>query len=139
MNSDIKHQGIVDEIAENCVKVRIVQTSACASCNISSHCSASESKEKVVDVYTTDTGSLQKGDTVTVVAAGRTGLIAVALSAVIPLMIIIVVLAAVLAATADEAAAALCGIASLIPYYIILYALRDKISRRVSFRIDHGE
>ena len=50
MSTDIKHCGVVDEVEDGCVKVRIVQSSACASCKVASHCNASENKEKVVEV-----------------------------------------------------------------------------------------
>lgn len=136
MKGDIRHQGIVENVTGNSVRVRIVQTSACAQCHISGKCGASESKVKKVDVYTSEARSLSIGDSVTVVAAGRSGLLAVVLSSVVPLLTVIIVLAAVLAATDNEAAAALCGTASLIPYYIILYLLRDKISRKVAFRLE---
>lgn len=136
MDGGIKHQGIVENVSGDCVRVRIIQTSACAQCQISGRCSAAESKEKMIDVYTAEGGSLHKGDSVTVVATNRSGLVAVMLSSVIPLLVVIAVLAATLAATGNEAAAALCGIASLMPYYIILYALRGKISRNVAFRLE---
>lgn len=138
MDNSIKHQGIVEEVSKGCVRVRIVQTSACAQCHISGHCSASESKVKIINVYTTEETSLHEGDSVTVVATNKSGFIAVILSAVLPMFIVIAGLATVLALTENEATAALCGIASLLPYYIILYALRGKISRSVSFRLDKG-
>jgi len=139
MNDSIKHQGIVDEIRGNHVSVRIVQSSACAQCQISGRCSAAESKEKVIDVFTSEAARLRKGSSVTVVAASRTGLLAVVLCAVVPLLVVIAALAVILAATGDEAAAALGGIASLIPYYIILYLLRDRIGAKVAFRVEWQE
>lgn len=137
MKGGIKHQGIVEDVSGDCVRVRIVQTSACAQCHVSGRCSAAESKVKTVDIYAAEGGSLHKGDSVTVVATNRSGLAAVALSYVIPLLVVLATLAATLAATGNEAAAALFGIASLVPYYAILYALRGKISRNVAFRLEN--
>ena len=54
---------------DGCIKVQIVQTSACAACKVASHCNAAESKIKIVDVFTTDTASYQVGQEVTVWAS----------------------------------------------------------------------
>ena len=51
MTDKIKHLGIVESINGSYLKVRIVQTSACSACSIKGHCSAAESKEKLIDVY----------------------------------------------------------------------------------------
>lgn len=51
MKNEIRHLGVVDTVDVGLIKVRITQTSACSSCKMSGNCNASESKEKVVDVY----------------------------------------------------------------------------------------
>lgn len=137
MSDDIKHQGLIDAVAGNHVSVRIVQSSACAQCQISGRCGAAESKEKVIDVFTPETSRLHEGDSVTVVASGRVGFMAVLLCAVVPLCLVLLVLAAMIFLTGNEAVAALGGIASLIPYYIILYLLRERIGTKVAFRLEN--
>lgn len=136
MTTEIKHSGIVDEIIGDCVKVRIVQSSACASCKIAGHCNASESKEKIVDVYDRGAGRLAVGDSVVVIASQRMGYFAVMLSSVIPLFVLIAVLAIVLAVTGNEVAAAVSSLCSLLPYYLVLYAFRYKIKTRLPFRVE---
>lgn len=137
MNTSIKHCGIVDEISDRCIKVRIVQSSACASCKVASHCNASESKEKIVEVYDDNSKLFSVGDNVVVIASTKVGLFAVFLSSVIPLFLLIVTLATVLAITNNEVYAALSSIGILIPYYIILYIFKDRIRSRLSFKITH--
>ena len=66
MSNKIKHSGVVENILGDSVQVRIVQTSACAACKVAGYCNASESKEKLVDVYHADTRNLRVGDVVTV-------------------------------------------------------------------------
>ncbi len=139
MSANIKHCGIVDEITDGCIKVRIVQSSACASCKVASRCNASESKEKIVEVYDEDTNMFSIGDNVIVTASQGMGFLAVLLSSVIPLFLLIAVLASVLAATSSEAWAALASLGALAPYYLILYMLKDKIRSRLSFKIEHGQ
>lgn len=135
MGNSIKHLGVVDEVDDDCVKVRIVQTSACATCQAAGHCTASESKEKIVEVYD-NLSNLKKGDSVIVVAARRTGFMAVLLSSVIPLIILVVAMVLTIAITKNEVYAALISIAMLIPYYFIVYLARDKIRAQLSFHID---
>lgn len=136
MNNNIRHWGVVDGVGDGCLKVRILQTSACASCKVSGHCTASESKEKVVDVYDKNLPDLHKGDKVVVVASQRTGFLAVLLSSVIPLFILVSVLVSVLTLSGSEAGAALLSICALLPYYLLLYLFRERIRSRLSFHID---
>jgi len=138
MNNNIKHLGVVDEVDDDCVKVRIVQTSACATCQAAGHCTASESKEKVVEVYDKNLSNLKKGDSVTVVAARRTGFMAVLLSSVIPLIILVAAMVLTITITGNEVYAALISIATLIPYYLIIYMAREKIRAQLSFHIDEA-
>lgn len=116
--------------------MRIVQASACATCKIAGHCTASESKEKLIEVYETNKSNLKPGDEVVVTAAQKVGFLAVLLSAVLPLFILIAALATALTLTGDEALGALIGIGSLVPYYLIIYMLREKIGQKLSFHIE---
>ena len=96
ISANIKHQGIIDEITDDCIKVRIIQTSACASCKVAGHCNASESKEKIIDVGKCDGHDYRVGDEVVVIASQNSGLFAVLLSSVVPLFLLVVVLFAVM-------------------------------------------
>lgn len=138
MKNNIKHLGVVDSIEGECIKVRIVQASACSSCKIAGHCNASESKEKIVDIYGKKLWNVKKGDEVIVMASQRTGFLAVFLSSVVPLIILVSVLALAFFLTGNEAFAALLSLLSLIPYYFIIYLLREKIRMRLSFYIDYS-
>ena len=48
------------------------------------------------------------------------------------------VLVVVLRLTDNEGAAALSALGSLIPYYFLLWILRDRISRQVSFELEES-
>lgn len=132
----IKHSGIIESTEDRCVHVRILQSSACGSCAVASHCSASEAKEKMVDIYDRNAGIYQKGQLVTIATDGPTGFKAVLFGYGLPLIVLIAVLVFTIIITGNETIAALLAIASLVPYYIILYLLRDKINRQVNFTIE---
>lgn len=136
MSNKISHPGVVDGIEGDCVKVRIVQTSACAACKVAAHCNASESKEKLVDVFGCDTAKYATGQEVVVSASREVANRAILLGFGLPLLLLIGVLLMVLRWTGDEGMAALASLGALVPYYIVLWLLRDSIRQQVSFRIE---
>ena len=136
MSSKISHSGVIESIADGCVKVRILQTSACAGCKVAAHCNASESKVKMVDVACADGTGYHKGQQVVVSTSLGVANRALILGFGLPLLLPVSVLVGVLFLTSREGVAALSAIGVLIPYYIILWFLRDSVSRRVSFQLE---
>ena len=136
MSNEISHAGVIESIAEGCVKVRILQTSACASCKVAAHCNASESKVKVVDVCgAPNVSSLSVGQSVVVSTSRDVANRALLLGFGLPFLLLVAVLMVVLWITGNEGIAALSAIGSLVPYYMVLWLLRDRISRQVRFEI----
>ena len=135
MTDKIKHTGIIDSVEGDHIKVRILQISACASCKIASQCHTSESKEKLVDVYA-DSQAYTVGQQVTVVVSKNIAWRALALGFCLPFLLLLTILFAVYHFTGNEAVAALSSIGSLLPYYLIVWMMRDKISRTISFQIE---
>lgn len=136
MSNKITHSGIVKSIADGCIKVQIVQTSACAACKVASHCNASESKVKIVDVFTRDTNMYQIGQEVTVWASKDVANRALLLGFGAPFLLLICVLMIALKVLGDEGLAALTALASLVPYYLALWVMKDRIQQQISFNID---
>ena len=136
MENKIRHIGIVESINGECVKVRIVQSSACSSCKAAKQCHTSESKEKIVDVFLNDAKEYVNGQKVLVITSYGIGLYAVSLAMLVPLAILTVTLFVTSAAGYSELTAALAALFSLIPYYIILLFFRKKINRKVTFSLE---
>lgn len=137
MGNRIKHSGIIDKIDDDCIKVRIVQMSACSSCNAAHLCQASEKKEKIVDVYDFSSHTDYKvGDTVTVTASSQIGMNAVLVAFGVPFLILVSVVFIVSRITDEEPFMALAGICALIPYYILMYILRHRFREKFSFKIE---
>lgn len=132
----IKHSGIIAALDGGCVRVRILQSSACSGCKVAQHCNAAETKEKMVEVSVADASSYQVGDSVTIVADAAVGFRASLYGYLLPLVVMVVALVGVLAVTHSEGAAALSALGVLIPYYIGLYLLRNKIKNRLTFSIE---
>lgn len=137
MSNRVKHSGIIDAIDADSVRVRILQTSACSSCKVAGYCNASESKEKIVDVcHVPDAEKLSVGDAVTVTASMRVATRALVLGFGVPFVILIVALIVMSCISADETIAALTAIMALIPYYIVLFLLRDRMRESMAFSIE---
>ena len=135
MSSKIRHKGVVESMANGVVRVKILQTAACAQCRAANHCSASESKEKLIDVYDSQ-ASCRVGDEVVVSASTATGMRAVLLGFGIPFVLLVVVVWLLMSLTGNEPLSALCGLFSLVPYYALLYLLRHRLRRELSFSIE---
>ena len=136
MENTIRHDGVVEQIDGGHIVVRILQTSACAGCKVASHCNASEAKVKTVDVYQAPPATLKVGDSVVVSTSGRTAGKALLLGFGLPLVLLLVVLAVMLGLGFGEGTAALCALAVLVPYYIIIWLCRNRIARSVAFHIE---
>lgn len=136
MSNKIKHAGVVDGVEGECVRVRILQSSACSACKVAAHCNASETKEKIIDVMDADASHYQKGDQVMVVADTAVGFRASLYGYLLPLILMIVTLVGVLAATHSEGLAAVSALGILIPYYVLLFLMRNKLRNRLSFTLE---
>lgn len=136
MSNKIKHAGVVDGVEGECVRVRILQSSACSACKVAAHCNASETKEKIIDVMDADASHYQKGDQVMVVADTAVGFRASLYGYLLPLILMVVTLVGVLAATHSEGLAALSALGILIPYYVLLFLMRNKLRNRLNFTLE---
>ena len=135
-NEKISHDGIVESITDGRVSVRIKQTSACDSCKIASRCTVSESKEKSIVVSMDDTSRLSIGQQVVVSTLTDTIRLAVTLSFILPLILMTATVVAGKLLDFPEQLVALFAVGILIPYYIIIWLQRHRISRKELFQID---
>lgn len=135
MANTIKHQGIVENINGSHLQVRIIQTSACASCSIKGHCSSADTKEKLIDVTDDNVSSYQPGDRVWVIGELSMGVMAVLLAFILPFLVLIFSLFIFMAIWNDELGSALCSLALLIPYYYILWLNKSRLGKKFSFSI----
>ena len=102
MTDIIKHRGRVEKVEGSHVVVRVVQTSACSACSIKGHCNASESKEKLIDVFDVN-ASYQIGEEVVLLGTTSMGMHAVLLAFGVPLVILIVTLGVTMHLTDGDA------------------------------------
>lgn len=135
MTNTIKHTGIIEAIEGNHIKVRILQASSCSSCKISKYCNATDTKTKTVDVYA-DGRLYHIRDEIAVTVSKGVSMLAVFLCFVLPLFAMLVTLFGAKAANLNEATSAFVSLGILVPYYALIWCFRNRISRKVSFRLE---
>lgn len=132
----IKHRGIVEKVEGSHVVVRIVQTSACSACSAKGLCNASESKEKQIDVYEVN-ASYRIGEEVVLCGTTSMGMRAVFLAFGIPMLLLLVALFVTMWVTdGDALVSSLVALFAVVPYYLVIYFMKDKFNKTFSFTIE---
>lgn len=137
MNGKIEHNGIIEHIDGKHIKVRIVQSSACSSCQAKAICSSSESKEKVVDIYVNSSENYAIGEQVNVCASETMGRNAVILAFVIPLIVMMICITiSIKYLLTNELMSIAISLIFLALYYWMLSISKNRISKKFSFWIE---
>lgn len=130
MSETVSHEGVVTQVTDEELQIKIIAKSACAGCHAKSACRMSEMTEKTLTLQRPkgqDFAPLQQVEVKMTVGQGN---MAAVLAYVIPIVILLAVLSVLITAGTSEGLAALISIAALVPYYIILYLLRGKLKKR---------
>lgn len=135
MANVIKHRGIVENIAESCLRIRIVQTSACAACQAKGYCLSADAREIQIEVPVPDVSSYRLGEDVWVVCERSMGRRAVWWAFVLPFLILVLSLCLFLLLDWGELLSALLSLSLLAPYYYIMWLCRKQMDRQFSFAI----
>ncbi|MCF6242721.1 MAG: SoxR reducing system RseC family protein [Bacteroidales bacterium] len=130
----IEHKGIVKKIDNDHILVSIITNTSCASCEVKGTCSASELEEKEIEVRSF-TEKYHVGEQVLVYFKESLGFKALFLGYILPFLVLMIVLISTTTLGYTEAIAGLLALASLIPYYLIIYLMNKKIRKVFSFSI----
>lgn len=134
-DKSIEHEGIVRAIEGRNVKVEILSKSACSGCSARSLCSSSEQKVKEIDVETSEGERYEIGESVTVVGMESMGLIAVMICYVVPVVLMVATMGVLTRMGNEDTIVGLAGLGVLVPYFIIVYLMRERLGRRFKFKI----
>ncbi len=138
MNSaknSISHKGAICEIDREKILVRIESESACATCHAKSFCNASDKQEKIVEVNDKNFKSYKVGEQVLVMMEKSLGMKAVLFSYLIPFVLLIIALIVALEVTGREGLSGIISLAVLVPYYLGLYMMKNRIKSTFEFRL----
>ncbi|MBR5781152.1 MAG: SoxR reducing system RseC family protein [Bacteroidales bacterium] len=135
MNQRISHEGIITNINDNNVEIKILSKSACASCNIKGACNMSEMKEKIISIPLPKDKNLSIGQEVKISMGLGQANRAVIFAYLIPAIILVSMIFILNALKTDEGLNALISVGSLAPYYLILYLFRNRIKQKFEYEI----
>ena len=134
--ANIKHCGEVVRVAEDKVWVRMTVNSACSGCHARAVCGVDESKDKIVEVATSDAAAYSVGESVEVALESRSvGAKSVFLGYVVPFFVLLIVLVGLTVFGVSEGVAALSAIVGVGLYYVVLWLMNSKIEKTIKFII----
>jgi len=131
----IDHEGVIEEIEDGIIRVRISSQSACATCHAKGACSTGDMEDKYIDVplYGSE---YHEGDQVKVSISRHIGFKAVAIGYIYPFLLVLICLIVLNTAGFDELHSGLISLGLLVPYYLIIYLLRTRINKQFSFKLN---
>ncbi|HKK60154.1 MAG TPA: SoxR reducing system RseC family protein [Salinivirga sp.] len=128
----IEHEGVIVKSSSSGATVKIINKAACASCQLNGKCNLSDVKEKFIDVSTSGR-TYQEGDHVTVTGAESIGFKALFLGYILPFLIVLGTVVTFTVLNYSEPVAGLVALGTLVPYYLILKLMSNKIQKQFSF------
>ena len=129
----IEHEGIIESISDKHVMVRITSLSACGLCQAKSMCSTSNSEDKIIDIFTKE--KVKIGQKVMILGSERQGFKAAWMAYLLPVILVVAVLAVTMSVTGNEKIAGIMSLAVLIPYFVILRIINDRLRKTFLFKI----
>ncbi len=135
MSESINHNGRIEKIEGNTIFVRIIQQSACAGCHAKGMCSASDQKEKIIEIIESHPNNYQLHEEVTICGQSSLGLQAVLLAFVYPFLLVVLALVVGNYLQWDETISGSVSLLLLVPYYCVLYFMRDRLKRKFIFTL----
>lgn len=134
MASQIEHKAVVVSLEPH-IQVKMERISACASCRTKHICGMDEKSEKIVDITERPKETIEIGDEVTIYIEQRLGNVALFWGYLMPFIVLVVTLFTLLALQYSEGVAGLFSVGVLVPYYFILYLLKDRLKKEFEFKI----
>jgi len=134
-NNSISHRGIISNVLQDKIIVKIISESACSSCKSQKMCSISEMKEK--EIYITKPFfNVNIGENVNVVMTESQGVFAVLLAYIIPFIIMMTELIILYYSHAHDLIIGIVILISLVIYFFILFKFKNKLNKKFSFKIE---
>lgn len=134
MAESIEHRGVVVEVGDKSVRVKIEQLSACAACHVKSLCVASDKSEKIVDAAVV-AGDFTVGEEVMVIGRKQIGIVAILLAYVVPFLLVVATLFVSAQFVDKEWIAGTLALLVLMPYLVVLRLINNKIKAKFQFYV----
>ena len=128
-------QGVVVALNGTQARVQFINESACASCHAKTACGVGDTKLYEVEAQVADGEELHLGDRVIVSVRNEQGHFAIFLGYLLPFLLLMAGMVTFHLLGFGELFLALSMLGIVVVYYLVLYGLRSRLSRRFSFTI----
>ena len=115
------------------ITVSISSATACSSCHAENSCSLSGKEEKTIEI--SGRYPFKPGDNVTVQMKQSMGYLALFLGYLLPLISVMLILVILTSMDIHESIVGMVSIMTLVPYYTLLYFVRNRINNRFTFTL----
>jgi positive regulator of sigma E activity len=115
--------------------VTITNSSACSACHAKGACSVADTQEKDIEIASMNSG-YSPGQEVTVLFRESAGFKALFYGYILPFLLVFTVLIVIFSITNHEILSGLLALGILVPYYITIYFLRDKLKKVFKFEVE---
>jgi len=126
--------GIVEEVREKSILVRFQSSPACGNCMAKSVCAPGSVEKNLIEISHKN-DSYSAGDPVKILISRSMGIKALFLGYLLPFFIVVLMLILTKIIGFDELASGLVSLSVLLPYYLTLYFLREKVNQNFIFTI----
>ena len=124
----IAQKGTVEHVTNQFITVRVHREASCGQCGARTLCYMGEGTERVFEIRDFDSG-IQTGDQVAVQITRSMGNKAVVIGYLLPFILMISVMLILNAMGYSEGVTGLLSLSSLIPYYLVLYLIRNRLRK----------
>ena len=128
-------RAVILSLKGDLARVQFINESACASCHAKAACGAADTKLYEVDARLPQGETFAVGEEVRVAVHNQQGYLAIFLGCGLPFLLLMLALVATSLLDASEPVIALSMLGTLAAYYLVLYLLRSRVTRRFSFTI----
>ncbi|MFI3262875.1 MAG: SoxR reducing system RseC family protein [Rikenellaceae bacterium] len=132
---DITHKGVVLEVSDEVVHVKIVSQSACSGCHAKSACGASDTAEKIIDVKTNDYRDYKEGDSVEVSITQKSSIIVTILAYIVPTILVLALIIGFNINEVSDAVAGIVALAFVFIYFVVLFMFKKHLNKKVAISI----
>jgi len=134
-SDSITHSGIIKMVDERYYYISIVSQKACSNCYSKGICSITDMNDQIIEVPRKQNSNRKVGDEVEVLMKKSLGVKAVFLGYILPFILLLTTLILTYNISENEGFAGIAAIFILIPYYLVLYILKDRLKSTFVFSI----
>ena len=131
----VTHPGTIKTVQHGKANIVVIANSACGTCAIKGACGVSESEEKIIEVELANNHQFKVGQQVEVEMKQSLGNWAVMLGYVFPFLAVLIALIVFISLGFDEGLAGIISLAFLALYYLLLFSLKNLISKKFTYSI----